>query len=198
MLNICRALQGIGPAAFLPASVALLSKVYRPGPRKNIVFSIYGAMAPVGFFVGIAASGVSAGVDEKNGWRGYFWVGAGLVFLATIMGIWAVPRDSTFDTTNAVGMDWLGTVTIIGGLVLTTASITESPKAPSGWGTWYIIFLFVVGVVFLGAAAYVEGWVAKTPLLPFDMFAVKGMLPLSIALFFSYGVFGTWLFYTTF
>jgi MFS family permease len=52
MLNFCRALQGLGPAAFLPSSMMLLGSIYRPGPRKNLVFSIYGSCAPVGFFVG--------------------------------------------------------------------------------------------------------------------------------------------------
>jgi MFS family permease len=51
MLNFCRALQGLGPAAFLPSSVMILGSTYRPGPRKNLVFSIYGACAPMGFFV---------------------------------------------------------------------------------------------------------------------------------------------------
>jgi len=51
MLNFCRALQGLGPGAFLPASVMILGSIYRPGPRKNLIFSIYGACAPMGFFV---------------------------------------------------------------------------------------------------------------------------------------------------
>jgi MFS family permease len=49
MLDFCRALQGLGPAAFLPSSMMLLGSIYRPGPRKNLIFSLYGAAAPVGF-----------------------------------------------------------------------------------------------------------------------------------------------------
>lgn len=56
MLNFCRALQGLGPAAFLPSSVMILGSTYRPGPRKNLVFSIYGACAPMGFFVSSATA----------------------------------------------------------------------------------------------------------------------------------------------
>ena len=58
MLDFCRALQGLGPAAFLPSGVMLMGSLYRPGPRKNLVFSIYGTMAVIGFFVGIFASGI--------------------------------------------------------------------------------------------------------------------------------------------
>lgn len=39
MLDICRALQGLGPAAFMPSGMMLLGCNYWPGPRKNLVFS---------------------------------------------------------------------------------------------------------------------------------------------------------------
>lgn len=67
MLNFCRALQGLGPAAFLPSSVMVLGSIYRPGPRKNLVFSIYGFNAVLGFFVGIFFAGVTA---EYTTWVG--------------------------------------------------------------------------------------------------------------------------------
>jgi hypothetical protein len=53
MLDFCRALQGLGAAAFLPTGVQLLGPLYRPGPRKNLVFAIYGTSAIFGFFAGI-------------------------------------------------------------------------------------------------------------------------------------------------
>jgi len=59
MLNFCRALAGLGPAAFLPSSIMILGSIYRPGPRKNLVFSIYGACAPLGFFIGIFFAGLT-------------------------------------------------------------------------------------------------------------------------------------------
>jgi hypothetical protein len=57
MLDFCRAIQGLGPAAYLPSSLMLLGSIYRPGPRKNIVFSMYGAAAPLGFYIGIFFAG---------------------------------------------------------------------------------------------------------------------------------------------
>ena len=47
MLDFCRALQGLGAAAFLPTGVMLMGSLYRPGPRKNLVFAIYGTSAYV-------------------------------------------------------------------------------------------------------------------------------------------------------
>ncbi|KAL2066520.1 hypothetical protein VTL71DRAFT_2591 [Oculimacula yallundae] len=95
-------------------------------------------------------------------------------------------------------MDWLGTACFMPGLFLVIFAITDSAHAPDSWKTPYIYSCLIAGSLFLGAGMYVEGWVAKQPLLPFDLFAVPHMKPLLLALFFSYGVLGIWLLYTTF
>ena len=82
MLDVCRALQGLGPAAYLPAGLTLLGSMYRPGPRKNLIFSIYGAMAPLGFFIGLFFAGI---VGQYTKWPVYFWIGAGLTFITTVI-----------------------------------------------------------------------------------------------------------------
>lgn len=41
-----RVFQGIGPAITLPNGVALLGSTYPPGPRKAMVFALFGACAP--------------------------------------------------------------------------------------------------------------------------------------------------------
>lgn len=97
-----------------------------------------------------------------------------------------------------VKMDWLGATLIPAGLIAIVFAITDSSHAPQGWATPYIYVLLVIGVLLLIAAAYVEGWVADQPLLPFDLFKVKSMTPLMIALLFSYGSLGVFLLYGTF
>lgn len=58
MLVFCRALQGVGAAAFLPAGVMLMGSLYRPGPRKNLVFAIYGTFSSLRFLWGYSCAGV--------------------------------------------------------------------------------------------------------------------------------------------
>ena len=70
-------------------------------------------------------------------------------------------------------MDWLGSATIVVGLILFVFAITESSHAPQGWSTPYIYVAFIVGVLFLAVAFYVEGWVAEQPLLPLEIFKIK-------------------------
>ena len=95
-------------------------------------------------------------------------------------------------------MDWLGALLIVPGLLLMVFAVTDSSHAAHGWRTPYIYMTLIAGGLCLGGAFYVEGWVAKMPLLPFSIFKVRHMKPLIISLFFSYGVFGIYLFYASF
>lgn len=74
-------------------------------------------------------------------------------------------------------------------------AIAESSYAPQGWKTPYIPVCFSLGVISLGLMVYVEGWVVKNPLLPGDLFAVKYLTPLVIALLCLYGSLGIYFLY---
>ncbi|KIX04923.1 uncharacterized protein Z518_05794 [Rhinocladiella mackenziei CBS 650.93] len=194
MMDLCRAFQGLGAAAFLPTGVMLMGSVYRPGPRKNLVFALYGTFAVVGFFIGIFCGGI---VGQFLTWGWYFWIGAILTVITIITSIFSIPNDRKERLRNGITMDWLGAGTIVSGLVLIVFAITESAHAEQRWRTPYIPALFCVGCILLLIAIYVEGWVAKAPLLPGDIFTVPCMTPLVIALLLLYGNVGILLLYGT-
>ncbi|KAF2156014.1 MFS general substrate transporter [Myriangium duriaei CBS 260.36] len=194
MLDFCRALQGLGPAAFLPAAVLLLGSTYRPGPRKNIVFSTMGAMAPLGFFAGIFFAGVAG---QYTTWRWYFFIGTILVAMVAVVGFFCVPSDIAERRAMGVKMDWLGSVTTFSGLILLVFAITAASHAPNGWKTPYILVTLILGVIILAITVYIEGWVAEMPILPADVFRVPHMKPLVIGLLFSFGSLGIYLLYAT-
>jgi MFS family permease len=196
MLIAARALGGLGPAAFLPTSIMLIGKIYRPGPRKNVVFGLWSAFAPVGFYIGIIIGGATT---QLLTWRVYFWIGAGIMAAVSAAAFMTVPNDmaATRKENAHITMDWWGVATIVPGLVMLTFAITDGAHAENGFATPYIIATCVCGVVFLAAAVYVEGWVAKQPLLPFDLFEAKYMKRLTVGLFFIYGIFGIFLFYAS-
>ncbi len=195
MLDFCRAMQGLGPAAFLPSSMMLLGSIYRPGPRKNLVFSIYGACAPFGFFVGIFFAGL---IGEYTIWGAYFWIGTALTIITGITAALTIPSDMEERRGLGIKMDWLGAVLSSSGLILFTYAIVDSSHAPQQWKTPYIYILFIVGSLLLIAAGYVECYVASNPLLPPSLFRVPRMPALIVGLFFNYGSLGIFLFYATF
>lgn len=193
MLIATRALQGLGPAAYLPAGIMVLGKIYRPGPRKNLIFSLYGAFAPLGFFLGIIMGGVTG---EYLSWRWYFWVGSIIVGMVCVGAVFSVPREKYQE--KGVKMDYWGVAVIVPALVLIVFAVTDGAHAPSGWGTNYIIVTFVIGVVLLGVSFGVEGWVSSQPLLPASLFKPKYMKTLVVSLSFSYGTFGIFIYYASF
>jgi MFS family permease len=197
MLNFCRALQGLGPAAFLPSSVMIMGSVYRPGPRKNLVFSVYGASAAGGFFVGIFFAGLTA---EYISWHWYFWIGTILSAITAVTSYATVPSDiqEKKDIREKDQMDLLGAALISTGFILFTFAIIDSSHAPNQWKTPYIYILFIIGSILLLSSIYVEGWVATQPLIPPSLFRVSRMPALFIALFFTYGSLGIYLLYATF
>ncbi|KFX99210.1 hypothetical protein O988_03971 [Pseudogymnoascus sp. VKM F-3808] len=195
MLDVCRAMQGLGPAAFLPSSMMLIGSIYRPGPRKNLVFSIYGACAPIGFYAGIFFGGVTG---QYTTWSWFFWIGMFLSLITAFTSYFYIPSDTKERRALGIKMDWLGAILIATGLTLFTFAIIDSSHAPQGWKTPYIYALFIIGSLLLIAFAYVEGYVAKDPLLPASIFKVRCMTPLICALFFTYGSLGIILLFATF
>ncbi|OTB00790.1 hypothetical protein M426DRAFT_324035 [Hypoxylon sp. CI-4A] len=194
MLIACRAMQGIGAAAFLPAGLSLLGQTYRPGPRKNLVFSLYGAAACIGFYFGIIFGALTG---QLANWTVYFWVGSAFVFLVIVAGFFAIPRHLDHDSSETK-MDWWGVCTIVPGLALVVYALTDGGSAPDGWRTPYIYVTFVIGALLLCAAVYVQGWVSAQPLLPADLFRPKYMKRISGFIFCGFGVFSIFLFYSSF
>ncbi len=103
-----------------------MGNMYRLGPRKNLVFSLYGGSAPLGFFFGIFVAGLT-GQFLRFGW--YFWIGATLLFTTTVAAILTIPNDSR--EPKKVEMDWLGAALIVSGLILVVFALTDSAGAPN-------------------------------------------------------------------
>ncbi|KAF4809082.1 Drug resistance protein [Colletotrichum siamense] len=193
MLIACRAMAGLGVSAVLPAGMMMLGKTYRPGPRKNLVFALYGSFAPIGFFFGIFIGGLTG---QYLSWRWYFWVGSMILGVLIAISFFSIPKD--YGNKHEVQMDWLGTVTIVPGLALLIYALTDSSQAPEGWKSPQILVTLIVGVLLLAIGFYIEKCVASSPLLPPDLFSTKYIKTLMLALWLTYGVFGLFLFYSSF
>lgn len=156
-------------------------------------------------------------VGEYATWRWYFWIGAILAAFTSIITILCIDNDYEEHKDNGVEMDWLGAGTTIVGLVLFVYAVTDSAQAPAGWRTSYILATFILGFVILGIAFYIEGWVAKQPLLPFAAFKIKCVIsnlqsmmkfmnadtacryvrPFVLGLFLTFGACGIFILYAT-
>jgi MFS family permease len=57
VLVAARFLQGVGAAAFVPASLSLLGATFAQGEERNRAFGVYGALGALGFVVGMVGGG---------------------------------------------------------------------------------------------------------------------------------------------
>lgn len=122
-LVVFRALQGVALAIHLPASVALIAGAVPSGRARNFGFACLGFSQPLGFAVGLVASGIMV---EKAGWRSGFYLTGSATLLAAIAAIWTVPKlnanreDSTGNMITKIrrDIDWVGAFVSSAGLAL--------------------------------------------------------------------------------
>ena len=167
--DCCRALQGIGPAMLLPNGVAIFGRTYRPGLRKAMAFSLFGATAPGGFITGGAFSSIFA---QLVWWPWGYWVMAMVCVLFAGLGLLViphipVPRSEDDDLPVFERLDVLGSTTGVIGLVLINFSWNQAPLV--GWKEPYVYVILIVGFLALFAFTFVERS-AKCPLLPRSIF----------------------------
>ena len=194
LLILCRAMQGLGAAAYLPASLDMLGSMYYPGRRKNIAFSVYGAMAPVGSGIGILAAGL---VSQYASWPWFFWIAAALAVLTVIASYASISPSILIPPNPHTHMDWAGSIVIPMSLVSLMFTITDIAHLPRGSHTIYIYITGSLGVAMMLLAFYVEGYYAQQPLVPIAIFRPKYMRPFVLGLLLSYGTIGIYVLYAT-
>lgn len=120
-LVIFRALQGVAMGIHLPASVALVAREVPEGRPRNVGFACLGLSQPLGFSIGLVASGI---MIERAGWRLGFYVSGGILVLLAGAALWMLPK---VELNTSIGMvkkalltkvDWVGSALASGGLAL--------------------------------------------------------------------------------
>lgn len=126
-LLVARAVQGVGGAMVLPATLSTVSATFR-GPDRPAAFGIWGAVMS-----GAAAIGPLLGgwLTDVASWPWIFWVNVP-VGLAVIVGTFTLVDETRSDEPDH-GIDLLGTVLSAAGFGLTVFGIIEGSDL--GWWT---------------------------------------------------------------
>jgi MFS family permease len=189
----CRAFQGIGPAFLLPNSIAILGRAYKPGLKKSIIFSLYGATAPSGFVVGAVFSSL---LSQRLWWPWAYWIMAIALAVFTVLAMVVVPYTPPpvldVSETTWERVDIWGSITGVSGLVLINFAWNQAPVV--GWQNPYTYVLLIVGIISMCAFGYIEKHIAKFPLIPPEVMTVDtGFLLGCVSL--GWSGFGVWVFY---
>jgi MFS family permease len=165
-----RVMSGIGPAILLPNALGLLGATYAPGERKNMVFSLFGACAPMGSIVG----GLFAGLWSllENGWPWTFYTTAIALFILAALSVVILPsvpiqpayRNLSFKQ-KFVELDILGATVGITAMILFNFAWNQAPGF--GWEQPYVYVLLIIGILLFPVFIWIEFNIAAKPLVPF-------------------------------
>ena len=188
MLNVARAVQGIGAAVMFAVSLALLANAF-PGHRERAgALAAYGASIGGAFAVGPLVGGLlTSGLD----WEWIFLVNLPIGILC----LW-ITRTYVQESRDprAHGIDWPGQVTLAAGLFLLVLALLRGNE--QGWTSAPILAEFAGAAVALIAFVAVELRVSQ-PMLPLGFFRNRAFTAAQIAAFAISASFFAVFLYTT-
>ena len=158
-----RALQGVGAAAIVPASLAMLSLIHDLPADRARAIGLWGGAGGVAAAVGPVAGGL---LVTWAGWRLVFWVNLPLV----AVGMWLTARclpEPAARSPRRRGGDLPGQILSVIGLAAATYGIIAAGE--HGWSLVAVVST-LAGLILLVVFIVVER-IASRPMLPTVMFS---------------------------
>jgi MFS transporter, DHA2 family, methylenomycin A resistance protein len=163
LLIAARVVQGLGAAALLPATLALIPYLF-----EDRIGRARAAVVWVGIGAGAVALGPLLGglLIDAFGWRSIFLINLP-VGVVSVLFAW-ISITETPSRHRAV--DWFGQVTAVVALGLLTAGVIHGGE--SGWGSAITIGTFVAGLL-VGAGFWARERRFSEPMLPPEFFTQR-------------------------
>ncbi|MEU0738404.1 MFS transporter [Streptomyces sp. NPDC006134] len=162
-----RAVQGIGGALLLPATLSLINTLFEEGPRRNRALAVWGGAGASGLTIGALLGGL---LTEHFGWPAVFFVNVPLAGLVALAAVAVIPRG--LPSGERLSFDLPGALSVTGGSTLLVLGLVEGPEV--GWGSPLVVGSLVAAVVLLGLFAALEARSAD-PLMPFRLFRNRSL-----------------------
>ncbi|KAJ3119443.1 hypothetical protein HK100_000316 [Physocladia obscura] len=168
MLIAARAIAGIGGSGIFSLVMIIVSDLTTQKERGQYM-GIIGAVFGVASVVGPLLGGVF--VDYVS-WRWVFYINLpfGVFTIGVVVLFLRLPNNNKESLLESLKrIDWTGTLLLIAAVICLLIPI-QGGGSQYAWNSPTVIALFVVGFLLVFAFIYVEGWVAKNPVLPFKLF----------------------------
>src|SRR5205823_6020517 len=184
-LIVPRCVQGIGAAALVPSSLAIISASFGEQSRGKAIGTWSGFTA-----ITTALGPVLGGwLIEHASWHWIFFINVPLAAAVLAISLWHIPETRGITKRK---IDWLGAAmaTIaLGGLVY---GFIES--ASLGWGHPRVFASLIVGFTSLVVFVFIEARLAASPLVPLALFRSRAFSGANLLTLFLYAGLGTFFF----
>jgi EmrB/QacA subfamily drug resistance transporter len=189
ILVCARSIQGVGAAALVPASLSLLTVIFAEEEEHNRAIGIYGAMAALGFVVGMVGGGV---ITEFLGWRWVLFVNVPVALAALVPAPAAIPESRNERATRS--LDLAGALTATSGLGLLIYPISEVPE--NGWMSTATLGFGTLVMLFFACFVVAERR-SSAPLVPLGVLKKPAVVVPNAAIFLQSMVGIAWLYVLT-
>lgn len=163
MLIAGRCIMGLGAAASEPGTLSMIRQIYPESSARTKAFGIWAAVAGLAIAVGPAVGGLIVGL---GGFRDLFWFSAILGIFGSVGSRLWLPES--FDI-RVAKFDYLGSGASIISLAATVSAVIIGES--SGYGSPYVVFLFICGLLFLLAFIKIERSVSD-PMVDLNYFRI--------------------------
>jgi EmrB/QacA subfamily drug resistance transporter len=162
-----RAVQGIGAAFMMPATLSIITQAF-PAAQRGTAIGTWAGAGALALAIGPVVGGF---LTEDVSWRAIFFINPPIAVGAVAATLFAA-RESR-DETAERSVDFAGIATLTGGLTALVLALVESNSWH--WGSARIVGLFVVAVVALAAFVVIELRL-RAPMLDFSFFRSRTSL----------------------
>ncbi len=173
VLNLSRALQGIGGAFMFSTALALLASAYQ-GRDRGTAFGVWGAVTGASVAVGPLVGGV---LTDAIGWQAIFLVNLPIGIIAIALALSQVEESHA---PSGAQIDWPGTITFSGALFALIFGLIRGN--PEGWSSTLIVGCFIAAAVLFVAFVVIE-LRSDHPMLDLSLFRKPAFDGASIAAF---------------
>ena len=164
VLIAMRALQGLGAACVLPATLSIVVNVF-PREERAKAIAVWTAVGGLGVALGPVAGGL---LIEASDWSAAFWLFIPLV-VAALVGMAVVPESRD---PRRIGLDVPGAILGTAGLTALVYGIIRGGEV--GWDQGAVLGSFAAAAVLLTVFGIVETR-ASTPMLPLRFFRERDL-----------------------
>ncbi|WP_439902500.1 DHA2 family efflux MFS transporter permease subunit [Microbacterium azadirachtae] len=180
-LIAARAVQGLGAAAVMPLSLALLTGAV-PAARRPLAIGIWGGVSGLGVAVGPLIGGA---IMEGWNWQAIFWINVPVAVIAIPLAVLVLANDFGARTR----IDVPGAMLAAAGVLALVHAIVRGND--DGWDSIGVIAELALGGV-LVVAFLLWQWRSSAPLVPLRLFRDRSFSITNVVGFaFSFGTFGS-------
>ncbi len=184
-----RLAQGVGAALMAPAALSLVTTSFREGVDRHKALGIWGAISGLGSATGVFLGGV---LSQGPGWRWVFFVNLPVCAAILVAAFRLLDGDRSHRPRRA--FDLAGAVLATGSMLLLVYALIQVPD--HGWKSIHALGAFAASALLL-VGFVVNERRCRTPLIPFSIFRVPGLVAADVTQLIAFaGFYATFFFLT--